>query len=122
MNTTTAFAEMKKAQDILLEAIDKSAKINLESVEKLLELNKQRLSGLTDFSNPSDLIARQSAAFKEYAEHVAAHMEALTSVGTESREQLMELGQEFAKSMDFSSFFGMAEAPSKARPKTAAKA
>lgn len=121
MNTTNAFAEMKKAQDILLEAIDKSAKVNLESVEKLLELNKQRLTGLTDVSNPSDLIARQSATFKEYAEHLAAHMEALTTIGTESREQLMELGQEFAKGLDFGSMFGMAEAPTKPKPRTAAK-
>ena len=121
MNSTSAFAEMKKAQDILLEAIDKSAKTNLESVEKLLELNKQGLSGFTDVSNPSDLIARQSAAFKEYAEHLSAHMEALTAIGTESREQLMELGQEFAKGMDFSSFFGLGEAPAKPKPKSAAK-
>ncbi len=121
MNTTTAFAEMKKAQDILLEAIDKSAKTNLESVEKLMALNKAGLSGFTDVSNPSDLIAKQSAAFKEYAEHLAAHMEALTAIGTESREQLMELGQEFAKSMDFASLFGMADAPAKAKPRTSAK-
>ena len=119
---TNAFAEMKKAQDILLEAIDKSAKTNLESVEKLLELNKQRLTGFADISNPSDLIARQSAAFKEYAEHLAAHMEALTAIGTESREQLMELGQEFAKNMDFSSLFGLAEAPTKAKPRSTSKA
>ena len=117
MNSNTAFAEMKKAQDILLEAIDKSAKTNLESVEKLMDLNRQRLSGFTDISNPSDLIARQSAAFKEYAEHLSAHMEALTAIGTESREQLMELGQEFAKGMDFTSLFGLAE--TSAKPKKA---
>lgn len=121
MNTTSAFAEMKKAQDILLEAIDKAAKTNLESVEKLMALNKQGLSSFTDVSNPSDLIARQSAAFKAYAEHLSAHMEALTTIGNESREQLMELGQEFAKGVDISSLFGVAEA-TKAKPKPAAKA
>ncbi len=121
MNTPTAFTEMKKAQDILMEAIDKSARTNLESIEKLLELNKDRLSGLSDVSNPSDLIARQSAAFKEYAEHLSAHMEALAAIGTESREQLTELGQEFAKSMDFSSMFGMGETASKPKPKAGAK-
>jgi len=122
MNTPTAFTEMKKAQDILMEAIDKSARTNLESVQKLLELNKEGLSGLGEVSNPSDLIARQSAAFKEYAEHLSAHMEALAAIGTESREQLTELGQEFAKTMDFSSVFGMTEAPSKPKAKGAAKA
>ncbi|NDY94167.1 phasin family protein [Wenzhouxiangella limi] len=121
MNTPTAFTEMKKAQDILMEAIDKSARTNLESVQKLLELNKERMTGLSDVSNPSDLIARQSAAFKEYAEHLSAHMEALTAIGTESREQLTELGQEFAKTMDFSTMFGLAEAPSKPKAKTSAK-
>jgi len=118
MNTPTAFAEMKKAQDIMMEAIDKSARTNLESVQKLLELNKEGMSGLTEVKNPSDLVARQSAAFKEYAEHMTAHMEALAAIGTESREQLTELGQEFAKTMDFSSIFGMIEAA----PKTKAKA
>ncbi len=121
MNTPTAFTEMKKAQDILMEAIDKSARTNLESVQKLLELNKERMSGLGDVSNPSDLIARQSAAFKEYAEHLSAHMEALAAIGTESREQLTELGQEFAKTMDFSSMFGMAEPTSKPKAKSTAK-
>ncbi len=121
MNSQNAFAEMKKAQDILMEAIDKSARTNLESVEKLLELNKERMTGFSDVSNPSDLIARQSAVFKEYAEHLTAHMEALAAIGTESREQFQELGQEFAKGMDFSSLFGMAEAPSKPKAKTGAK-
>ncbi len=121
MNTPTAFTEMKKAQDILMEAIDKSARTNLESIEKLLELNKDRMSGLSDVSNPSDLIARQSAAFKEYAEHLSAHMEALAAIGTESREQLTELGQEFAKSMDFSSLFGVAETTAKPKGKASAK-
>ena len=121
MNTPTAFTEMKKAQDILMEAIDKSARTNLESIEKLLELNKDRLSGLSDVSNPSDLVARQSAAFKEYAEHLSAHMEALAAIGTESREQLTELGQEFAKSMDFSSLFGMGETASKPKSKASTK-
>lgn len=121
MNTPTAFTEMKKAQDILMEAIDKSARTNLESVQKLLELNKEGLSSLSDVSNPSDLIARQSATFKEYAEHLSAHMEALAAIGTESREQLTELGQEFAKTMDFSSLFGVGEAPSKPKAKSTAK-
>lgn len=120
MNTQTAFAEMKKAQDIIMEAIDKSARTNLDAVQKLLEINKEGMSGLTEVQNPSDLIARQSAAFKDYAEHMTAHMEALAAIGAESREQLTELGQEFAKTMDFSSLFGMAEPA--AKPKSKAKA
>ncbi|MEE4639629.1 MAG: phasin family protein [Wenzhouxiangella sp.] len=121
MNTPTAFTEMKKAQDILMEAIDKSARTNLESVQKLLELNKEGFSGLSEVSNPSDLIARQSAAFKDYAEHLTAHMEALAAIGTESREQLTELGQEFAKTMDLSSLFGMGETTTKTKAKSTAK-
>ncbi len=119
MNTNTAFAELKKAQDILLEAIEKSAKTHLDSVQKLMDLNKQGLSGLTDLSNPGELIARQSATFKEYAEQVSAHMEALSAIGAESREQLMELGQEFAKGLDFSSLFGLGDAPAKGKPRAA---
>ena len=119
MNTQTAFTEMKKAQDILMEAIDKSARTNLESIEKLLELNKDRMSSFSDVSNPSDLIARQSAVFKEYAEHLTAHMEALAAIGTESREQLTELGQEFAKGLDFSSLFSFGEVAAKPKAKTA---
>ncbi len=109
MSNQTAFAEMKKAQEILAEAIDKSAKTNLEAVEKLMELNKQRFSEMGDLNNPSDFVSRQSAAFKEYVDFLSGHVEALTSIGNESREQLTELSQEFAKGLDFSSFFPFAE-------------
>ena len=122
MSNQTAFTELKKAQDILAEAIDKSAKTNLEAVEKLLELNKQRLSDMGDISNPSDLVSRQSAAFKEYVDFVSGHVEALTAIGNESREQLTELSQEFAKGLDFSSFFPVAETgTTKTKSKASAK-
>ncbi|MCC5863880.1 MAG: phasin family protein [Wenzhouxiangella sp.] len=122
MSNQTAFAEMKKAQDILAEAIDKSAKTNLEAVEKLMELNKQRFSEMGDFSNPSDFVSRQSAAFKDYVDFLSGHVEALTAIGNDSREQLTELSQEFAKGLDFSSFFPFADTgTTKTKAKSTAK-
>jgi hypothetical protein len=117
----TAFEEVKKAQNIVMEAIDKSARTNLEAGEKLMELNKQRFSNIGDFSNPGEYVTRQSEAFKEYAQQLSSHVEALTAIGNESREQLTELSQEFAKSLDFSSFFPFAEAPTKPKAKSTAK-
>ncbi len=122
MSNQTAFAEMKKAQEILAEAIDKSAKTNLEAVEKLMELNKQRFSEMGDLSNPSDFVSRQSAAFKDYVDFLSGHVEALTAIGNDSREQLTELSQEFAKGLDFSSFFPFADTgSSKTKAKSTAK-
>jgi len=105
MSNTTPMEDLKKAQNILMEAIDKSARTHLDAVEKLLEFNKQRFSNLSEASDPGDYVARQSAAFKDYAEQCTAHVEALTAIGNESRDQLTELSQEFAKTLDFSSFF-----------------
>jgi hypothetical protein len=113
------FEDVKKAQNIWMETLDKSARANLDAMEKMLELNKQRFSTTAELAGPSDFIASQSSAFKDYAELASAHLESLASIGTESREQLTELSQEFAKGMDFSSLFPFAES-SKAR-KTAGK-
>ena len=105
MSNQTAFEEFKKAQDILAEAIDKSAKTNLEAVEKLLEMNKQRFSDLGEISNPSEFASRQASAFKDYVDFLSNHVQSLNAIGTESREQLTGLSQEFAKGIDFSGFF-----------------
>ena len=123
MNNQTAFAEAKKAQEILAEAIDKSARTNLEAVEKLLEMNKQRVSDFTETSsNPSEFVSRQSAAFKDYVDFVSSHVESLNAIGAESREQMTELSQDFAKGMDFSSFFPFSQQPTKAKAKSGSKA
>ncbi|NBD94939.1 MAG: hypothetical protein GVY11_00480 [Gammaproteobacteria bacterium] len=122
MSKPTALDEMKKAQNILLEAVDKSTRTHLEAVEKLLEFNKQRFSNLSEANNPGEYVARQSEAFKEYAEHCTAHVKALTAIGNESREQLTELSQEFAKNLDFSSFFPFADTGTeKAKSKSGGK-
>ncbi len=105
MSTQTAFTEFKKAQDILAEAIEKSAKTNLEAVEKLFEMNKQRLTDFSEAGNPSEVASRQASAFKDYVEFLSDHVQSLNAIGTESREQLTELSQEFAKGIDFSGFF-----------------
>jgi len=120
-NTNTAFEEVKKAQEIIMGAIDKSTRANLASIEKLMELNKQSFSGGQDLSNPADFVARQSTTFKEYADQLNQQFETLTSIGNESREQLTELSQEFAKNLDFSSFFQFPQPESKAKAKPAAK-
>lgn len=121
MSNQAAFTEIKKAQDILADTIDKSARTNLEAVEKLLELNKQRLSDLGEVSSPSEYVSRQSAAFKEYVDFLSGHVEALTAIGQESREQLTGLSQEFAKGMDFSDLFPFADT-GKAKSKSKASA
>jgi len=122
MSTQNTFEEVKKAQEIIAEAIDKSARTNLASVEKLLELNKQNFGQLQDVSSPADFFSRQSTAFKEYAEQVNKQFEELAAIGNESREQLTELGQEFAKNLDFSSFFNFAQPTQPKAKKPAAKA
>ncbi len=113
MNNPSAFHELKKAQDILMDAVDKTARTNLDAVEKLLELNKNRFTDLSDISNPGEFVSRQAAAVKDYMEFLSSHVEALTSIGHESREQLTELSQELAKEMDFTSFFPFAETTTK---------
>jgi hypothetical protein len=122
MTTQTAFDEIRKAQEIIMDAIDKSARANLAATEKMLELNRQRFAGLNDVDSPADYMAKQSTAFKEYADELNQQFETLAAIGNESREQLTELSQEFARNMDFASFFNFAqpEAKSKAK-KTSAK-
>lgn len=109
MNKPNALEELKKAQTILMDAVDKSARTHLDAVDKLLEFNKQRFSNLSEASNPGEYVARQSAAFREYAEQCTAHVEALSTIGNESREQLTELSQDLARNLDFSSFFPFGE-------------
>jgi len=121
MSNHKIFDEMKKAQNIWMETIDRSARVNLDTVEKLMELNKQRFSGAAETSSPSDFVAQQSAAFKDYAEAMSAHFEALTAIGSDSRDQLTELSQEFAKGIDFSSFFPVGESAAKPRSKSSSK-
>ena len=110
-----AFAELKKAQAIVFDAIDQTARKNLEAAEKLLETNRQRLADATDMSEPSEYFSRQSAAVKDYAEQVRSHIEALTEIGQKSREELSEVGSEMAKALDFSSFYPFAEVGGKAK-------
>jgi endonuclease III-like uncharacterized protein len=121
MNTNSNFEEVKKAQQIVMEAIDKSARTNLETAEKLLEINKQRFNTLSEVTSPGDYFARQSSALKEYAEQMSAHVEALGAIGSDSREQLTELSQDFAKNLDFSAFFPFGEQPAKTKTKSGAK-
>ncbi|MDT8448701.1 MAG: phasin family protein [Wenzhouxiangellaceae bacterium] len=125
MTNKTAFDEIRKAQEIILDAIDRTARTNLASAEKLLELNRKRFSGAEDFSNPADLVSRQAGAFKKYAEELNHQFEELATIGNESREQLTELGQEFAKNLDFTSFFNFAQPETRAqasKSKSTAKA
>ncbi len=117
-----AFTEARKIQDIMVEAVEKTARKNLETSEKLLELNSKRFSNAQDFSNPSDYIARQSAAFKDYTEQLTAHFEALTDIGNESREALTEVGQKLAGSIDVSSMIPGVEPASKPKAKSGSKA
>jgi len=121
MNTNAIFEDFKKVQNILFESIDQSARANLEAAEKFLELNKQRVSSLTEVASPSEVIARQSDAFKDYAEALSAHIETLSGISTKSREQLTELSEGFAKDMDFSSFFPFAPATGKTKSKAGSK-
>jgi len=103
------FEDVKKAQNIWMETIDRSARANLDTMEKILELNKQRFSAGADVTSPTDVISTQSGAFKDYAELTSAHFEALIRIGSESRDQLTELSQSVAKGMDFSAIFPVGE-------------
>lgn len=118
MTNQTAFAEFRKAQDILGDAIEKSTKTNLEAVEKLLEINKQRFSDVGDLGNPGEFASRQASAFKDYVDFVSNHVQSLNAIGAESREQLTELSQTFAKGIDFSGFFPFGQEPSKGKSKS----
>ena len=117
MTNQTAFGDISKAQEIFMDAIDKTTRANLASVEKMMELNKKRFSSFDDVSNPADFMALQSNAFKEYAEEMNQQFETLTEIGNESREKLTELTQDFAKNLDFSSFFTAPQASSKSQRK-----
>lgn len=116
MTKQTAFEDVTKAQQIIMDAIDKTTRANLAAVEKMMDLNKQRFSSLGESSDPADFVARQSTTFKAYAEEMNQQFETLAAIGNESREQLMELGQDFAKNLDFTSIF---DAPKTQRPSKA---
>lgn len=118
MTNKTAFEDITKAQQIIMDAIDKTTRANLAAVEKMMDLNKQRFSSLGKTSDPADFVANQSTAFKAYAEQMNEQFETLTEIGNESREQLAELGQDYAKNIDFSSFFTLPQN----QPKSKAKA
>lgn len=124
MTTQTAFDDIRKAQEIMMDAIEKSTRANLATAEKMLELNKQRFEELKDVNSPADYVAGQSTAFKEYADQINQQFETLAAIGNESREQLTELGQDFARNMDFTSFFDFAQPQpkSKARKTTSKSA
>lgn len=122
MNNQTTFEEVRKAQEILADAFEKTTRTQLASVEKLLELNRKRLADAGDLSNPAEYFSRQTSAFKEYAEQVNQQFEELAGIGNESRDQLIELSQEFARNMDFSGLFNVNQAPARGKSKTTAKA
>ncbi|MFU8877579.1 MAG: phasin family protein [Wenzhouxiangellaceae bacterium] len=121
MTRQTTFEEVRKAQEILADTFEKTTRTQLASVEKLLELNRKSLAEAGDFSNPAEFFSRQASAFKEYAEQVNKQFEELAGIGNESREQLTELSQEFARNLDFSSLFNFESAPARGK-KTTAKA
>lgn len=116
MSRTTAFEDFTKAQNIMIEAIEKSARANLATAEKMLESNRERFAELQGATSPAEYVARQSTAFKEAADEMNQQFEALVEIGNDSREQLIELGQNFARNMDFGSLFDFAP------PKSGAKA
>jgi len=118
MSKQTSFEEFRKAQQIVAEAIDKSARSQLASVEKLLEINRQSFEKMGEVSSPADFFSRQSTALKEYAEQVNHQFEELAAIGNESREQLTELGQDFARNLDMSSLFNFEPAAAKPRKST----
>ncbi|MFU8831408.1 MAG: phasin family protein [Wenzhouxiangella sp.] len=119
MSKNTVFEELKKAQNVLTDTINKSAQTNLETFEKLMEINRKSVSKADEASNPNDLITRQSAVFKEYAEQLGSHVETLTNIGLETREQLTEISSEFAKGLDFSAMFPISDAAVDASARTA---
>lgn len=119
MSKNTVFEELKKAQDVLTDTIHRSAQTNLETFEKLMEINRKSVSKADEVSNPNDFISRQSAVFKEYAEQLGSHVETLTSIGLETRDQLTEISAEFAKGLDFSAMFPISDAAVNASARTA---
>lgn len=121
MTKQTAFEDITRAQQIIMDAIDKTTRANLAAVEKMMDLNKQRFSSLGETSDPADFVAKQSTVFKTYAEEMNQQFETLAAIGNESREQLAELGQDFAKNLDFTSFFTIPQTAPKSRAKTAGK-
>jgi len=121
MTKQTAFEDITKAQQIILDAIDKTTRANLAAVEKMMDLNKQRFSSFGESSDPADLMTKQSTAFKAYAEEMNQQFETLTAIGNESREQLMELGQEFARNLKFPDFFEAPRAKGGSKAKSGAK-
>jgi paraquat-inducible protein B len=122
MTSSPMFDEFRKAQEILAETIDKTARANMASVEKLFELNRASFARMQDITSPADFIARQSSVFKEYAEQVNQQFEELTAIGNESREQLTELGQAMTRNLDVTSLFDFAPKPARAKAKPASKA
>src|SRR6056297_124584 len=121
MSKQTAFEDITKAQQIIMDAIDKTTRANLAAVEKMMDLNKQRFSSLGESSDPADFVAKQSTAFKEYAEEMNQQFETLAAIGNESREQLMALGQDFAKNLNFTSVFEVPQTKGRSRSKSGAK-
>lgn len=121
MSKQTAFEEITKAQQIITDTIDKTTRANLAAVEKMMDLNKQRFSSFGDASDPADFVAKQSTAFKAYAEEMNKQFETLAAIGNESREQLMELGQDFAKNLNFTSLFEVPQAQGPSKTKSGAK-
>lgn len=121
MSKQTAFEEITKAQQIITDAIDKTTRANLASIEKMMDLGKQRFSSLGEVSDPADFVASQSTAFKAYADEMNQQFETLTAIGNESREQLMALGQDFAKNLNFSDFFEVPQTKPQSRAKAGAK-
>jgi hypothetical protein len=121
MTKQTAFEDVTKAQQIIMDAIDKTTRANLAAVEKMMDLNKQRFSSLGDASDPADFVAKQSTVFKTYAEEMNQQFETLAAIGNDSREQLMELGQDFAKNLDFTSIFDPSKTQGRSKAKSGAK-
>lgn len=121
MNQHSYIDDIKKAHDILMDAFDKSARAHLDTAEKVLAMNRQRIESMSKITNPGDFVTDQTSAARDYAEQFSAHIQALTAIGNESREQLTELSQEFAKGVDFSMFTPFGEASAKPKAKASSK-
>ena len=122
MSNATAFEDFKKFQQVIVDAVDKSARINMATIEKLLEMNKESFGQIGEVTSPADLFSRQTTTMKEYAEQINHHIEELAAVGTASREQLTELGQDFARNLDFSDLFKFGQEPAKPKGRASSKA
>ena len=119
MSTTPMFEEFRKAQEILAQTVEKTARANLASVEKMMELNRTGFAGMQEAEGPADFIARQSGVLRQYGEEFGRQFEELSAIGTESREQLLELGQAMIRNVDLSGWFDLA--PTAAAGKTKSK-